>query len=97
MKIVLYYGGNTKGDTPTPNYDLLMELLEYAEIDMQRVPNKGETITLYFGNCRITADVTHVFPHYCPAGNKYIKESHWGESYGIQLDNAQIVDWYGRQ
>lgn len=95
MRIVLYYSGNSKGETQ--NYDLLMELLEFTEIDMQRVPNKGETITLYLGACRITAEVTHVFPHYCPAGNKYIREGGWGESYGIQLDNAKVVDWYCEQ
>ena len=92
MKIILYYGGNSKKDTD--DYDRLMELLEFTEIEMERVPNKGETITLYLEDCRITADVTHVYPHYCPVGNKFIRERAWGESYGISLDNAEIVECY---
>lgn len=94
MKIVIYYGGNSKGDNP--QYDKLMQLLEFREIHMTRVPNKGEILTLYLDDCRVEMVVKQVFPHYCPPFNDYIKPSRWGEWYGLEVDNAEIVEWYGK-
>lgn len=95
MRIVIYYGGNRVGRND--NYDELMRLLEYTEIEMSRVPNKGEVLTLYLENYCIDMKVTQVFPHYCPEGNEFIKERAWGEWYGISVDEAEIIDVYGKR
>lgn len=88
MRIVLYYGGNTKGERK--DQDLLMNLLEFTEIEMERVPLVGERLCLYLDHYRVYADVTEVYPSYCPKVFPYIKKRGWGESCAIQLDNAEI-------
>lgn len=94
MKIVIYYGGNS--NERDDQYDELMKLLEYREIHMSRVPIKGEILTLYLDDCRVEMIVKQVFPHYCPPFNDHIKPSRWGEWYGLAVDNAEIVEWYGK-
>ena len=88
MRIVIYYGGNTKGKDE--DQDLLIELLEFTEIEMERVPQVGERLCLYLDHYRVYADVTNVYPSYSPQGFPFIKKRAWGESCAIQLDNAEI-------
>lgn len=92
MKIVLYYGGNS--NKRTEDYETLYRLLDRREIHLSRVPQRGEVLCLFIDDYCIDMEVSKVFVNYCPAGNKYIKSSAWGEWYGINVDNAEIVEEY---
>lgn len=95
MKVTLYYGG--AADRVSDGDDLEMEnIILFREIELARVPNVGEDMTLHMGDYMIDAEVKDVFTHYCEPGNPHKKESFHGDSYAITLHRCRIVDRYKR-
>lgn len=97
MKVIIYYGGNKKGKNMGKNEesDLLIDLLQFRHLNMERVPEPGETLMLYLDRYQMSMTVVEVFPHHCPPGNPYIIEKLWGDFVGVEVDNAEIEQVYG--
>lgn len=95
MKVTLYYGG--AADRVSDVDDVEMEnLILFREIELARVPNVGEDMTLNIGDYYIEAEVRDVFTNYCEPGNPHIKERFHGDRYAITLHRCRIIERYKR-
>ena len=95
MKVILYYGGCKSHDS-----DLdceLEDVVNYRKIELQRIPNVGESLTLMVGEYHLDMVVAKVYTDYCEPGNPYIKESFWGDEYALYVKDVSIVDLYGEK
>ena len=92
MRVTLYFGGCKDKDI---EYDI-EDMINYTEILLQRVPNKGERISLGIGDYWLDAKVGTVFTNYYQTGNKHWKDRVWGDNYAIYLEDIEIADYYGK-
>ena len=90
MRVILYYAGEKRDH----NHVNLEELINYMTIELQRVPNVGETVSLMFDKYWINAKVAHVYTSWVEPGNERFKESAWGDRYAISLTDIEIMEKY---
>lgn len=94
MKVTLYYGG--AADRANDDDVEMEDLILFREIELARVPNVGEDVTLHIGDYHIEAEVRGVITNYCEPGNPHMKESFHGDSYAITLHKCRVADRYKR-
>ena len=94
MKVTLFYSGGA--DDSLHDECEIEDLVNFTEIELSRIPQKGEHIGLYLGDYWIEGTVMYVYTSYCPPGNPHRKERSWGESYQIGIDNVEVMEYYGK-
>jgi hypothetical protein len=88
MKAILYYCSSA--DCVGEDSDALMDyLVGDKELELDRIPNIGEVITIATHGVTLEGNVTQVFTN--------IKEEAWGVRYGIAVNEWEIVDYYDRE
>lgn len=95
MNMTIYFGGCKNEDSVY--YSELEDLLRFLTIPLARVPNKGETLTLFLGDFHLDMEVADVYTHYCVPGNSHIKESGWGEEYAIYVKNVEVIECFRKK
>lgn len=94
MKVTLFYGGGSNDYSRHDECDI-EDLVNFTEIELSRVPRKGEYLDLWIGDYWIEGTVKSVYTNYCTPGNPHKKEYAWGESYSIYIDNVEVMEYYG--
>ena len=92
MKVTIYFGGGS-GHGRMDEYDL-EQIINERVIELQRVPNQGEHLSLWIDRYWIDCDVKYVFTNYVEPGNPYIKERAWGDRYAIMVNNVELMEEY---
>ncbi len=90
MRVTLYYAGEKRYH----NHVNLEKLINYMTIELQRVPNVGEEVSLMFDKYWINAKVAQVYTNWTERGNERFRESAWGDRYGISLTDIEIIEKY---
>lgn len=90
MKVTLYFAGALY-DREEVN---LEDLINFMTIELQRVPNVGEEISLMFDKYWINAKVEQVYTNWTESGNQRFKERAWGDHYAISLTDIEIMEEY---
>lgn len=90
MRVTLYYAGS-KMDYEDVD---LEDLINYMTIELQRVPNVGEEISLHFDKYWLNAKVCQVYTNWVEPNNNTFRESSWGDNYGISLTDIEIMEQY---
>lgn len=92
MKATLYFcssAGHVSEDS-----DALMDyLVGDKELELDRIPNTGEVITISTHGVTLEGTVTQVYTN-INEPHKNIKEKAWGVRYGIAVNDWEIVDYY---
>lgn len=94
LQVKFYYAGS-KNEYALDGYEM-EKLMDWYTIDLPRVPNIGEIVTLVIGDYRIEGKVSMVFTSYCKPGNPNIKERCWGYSFGVSLSELEVVEYFGK-
>jgi hypothetical protein len=95
MKATLYYCSSA--DHVSEDSDALMDyLVGDKELELDRIPNTGEVITISTHGVTLEGTVTQVFTN-INEPHKNIKEEAWGVRYGIAVNEWEIVDYYDRE
>jgi hypothetical protein len=95
MKAILYYCSSA--DYVGEDSDALMDyLVGYKELELDRIPNTGEVITIATHGVTLEGKVTQVYTN-INEPHKNIKEEAWGVRYGIAVNEWEIVDYYDRE
>ena len=95
MKAILYYCSSA--DCVGEDSDALMDyLVGDKELELDRIPNIGEVITISTHGVTLEGNVTQVFTN-INEPHKNIKEEAWGVRYGIAVNDWEIVDYYDRE
>lgn len=91
MKVTLYYAGSKE------DYDYvdLEDLINFMTIDLHRVPNVGEEISLMFDKYWLNAKVLRVYTNWVEPLNRRFKERSWGDKYAISLTDIEVIETYG--
>ena len=87
MKVTLYCGSCA---------DQIDQLLNERVIELQRIPNTGETITLAVGDYWVEAKVGKVYTSYVAHGNEHWKTFVWGDRYAMYLEDIETIETYGK-
>lgn len=90
MEVTLYYAGSKKDYEDVD----LEDLINFMTIELQRVPNVGEEISLMFDRYWINAKVYQVYTNWTEPLNKRFKERAWGDRYAISLTDIEIMEVY---
>lgn len=95
MKAILYYCSSA--DNVSEDSDAMMDyLVGDKELELDRIPNTGEVITISTHGVTLEGKVTQVFTN-INEPHKNIKEEAWGVRYGIAVNEWEIVDYYDRE
>lgn len=95
MKATLYFCSSA--DHVGEDNDALMDyLVGYKELELDRIPNAGDVITIATHGVTLEGKVTQVFTN-INEPHKNIKEEAWGVRYGIAVNDWEIVDYYDRE
>jgi hypothetical protein len=95
MKAILYFCSSA--DCVSEDSDALMDyLVGYKELELDRIPNTGEVITIATHGVTLEGKVTQVYTN-INEPHKNIKEEAWGVRYGIAVNEWEIVDYYDRE
>lgn len=91
MKVRLYFDGC--------KYDRADEWLIEKEIndtfiELSRIPNVGENITLFLGDYWFEGKVTAVYTYYCEKNNPHRYQHTWGEGYSIFVGEIEVYQKY---
>ena len=92
MKVMIYYAGCVER---VEKNDEIEDLINWTEIELERVPQRGEMVDLWLGDYWLQGTVTHVYTAYCPPNNPHIKERAWGDRYAISVGDIDIMEYYG--
>ena len=90
MEVTLYYAGSIRDYEDVD----LEDLINYMTIELQRVPCKGEEISLHFDKYWINAKVSEVYTNWTEPLNRRFKERAWGDKYAISLTDIEIMEEY---
>lgn len=88
MKVRIYYGDAN---------EIISKLIDNLDIELSRVPNVGESLSLWVEDYWLDMKVRQVFTNYCIPGNPHIKERAWGEGYAVFVDDVMIVEEYRKK
>lgn len=95
MKAILYYCSSA--DYVGEDNDAMMDyLVGDKELELDRIPNTGEVITISTHGVTLEGTVTQVFTN-INEPHKNIKKEVWGVRYGIAVNEWEIVDYYDRE
>ena len=95
MKAILYFCSSA--DCVGEDSDALMDyLVGDKELELDRIPNIGEVITISTHGVTLEGNVTQVFTN-INEPHKNIKKEAWGVRYGIAVNEWEIVDYYDRE
>ena len=66
-------------------------------IELSRIPNVGENITLFLGDYWFEGKVSAVYTSFCEKGNPHRYERVWGESYSIFIKDIEVFQKYDEE
>lgn len=92
MRVIIYFCG-TEDYVSAEDERLIECLVAERELDLARVPGKGEMINLRTNGVWIEGEVTQVYTHFNEPHHN-IRERAWGEYYGISTDDWEILEVY---
>lgn len=75
----------------------LAKLFGFLTIELDRVPDVGENITLVKGDYFVSAYVQRVSTNWVEPGNAHIKETAYGAEYGITLRDLEVLEHYAQR
>ena len=95
MKAILYYCSSA--EQVSMDNEVFMEfLVGEKELELDRIPNTGEMITIATHGVTLEGEVTLVFTN-IREPHKNLKEEAWGVWYGISVNEWEIIDYYDRE
>lgn len=95
MKATIYYCSSSAH--VSDDSDTLMDyLVGEKELELDRIPNIGEVITISTHGVTMEGTVSQVYTN-INEPHKNIKEEAWGVRYGIAVNDWEIVDYYDRE
>ena len=95
MKATIYFCGCQ--DYIDRDTEIFLDyLMGYKEIELSRIPNKGEVMNFRIHGVVLEGEVTQIYTWFSEPHEK-IKEESWGEQYGISVGEWEIIDFYDRE
>ena len=96
MRIQLFFAG-CKENVSAELEKELEDFIDWRVLELSRCPNVGETITLQIGDYWVDMVVDSVWTRFVENGNHHFKERVWGESYGVQVKDVELMEYYGKK
>lgn len=75
----------------------IKDIVNFIELDLPRIPCKGERMGLWIDDVFIEARVAEVYTNFKQHGNPHIKESAWGVDFFISLDECEIAEQFKKK
>ena len=90
MKVRFYTSNEYTSDD---RIDRVEQMVDGLVLDMERVPEKGESMTFQMGKVWFEATVEDVSTTYVESSDNW-KKQYWGITYNVTIHKIEIIEEY---